>query len=132
MENPYKIQAMEWLERGRHDIEMAIMLFDNEGYTDTIGFLLQQGIEKCLKGLFVVNGIEPTRTHDLKVLLNKVNTYLENSENYYEVCLIATKYYIEGRYPPGPLVLPPRDEISVVLSKANMLMGEVKSIIEKS
>lgn len=94
MDNPYRIQAMEWFERGEHDIEMAKLLFDEGGYTDTISFLLQRGIEKCLKGLLVANEIEPPKIHDLKVLLNRVNAFLKSGDYYYEACVMATKYYL--------------------------------------
>ena len=132
MDNPYKIQAREWLERGVHDVEMARLMFEAEGYTDTIGFIIQQGMEKCLKALLVVNQTEPPRTHDLKVLLNKVSSYLKSATAYYDACLIATKYYIEDRYPPGPVNLPPRKEISIVLDKAVGLMDEIKELIEQA
>ena len=129
MDNPFKIQAGEWLERGTHDLETARLTFQAGGYTDTIGFILQQGMEKCLKALLVANQTEPPRTHDLKVLLNGASQYLESTADYYEACLMATKYYIEDRYPPGPVTMPSKDEIGMVLDKAVKLMSEIKEII---
>ncbi len=132
MDNQYKVQAMEWLERGIHDIKSAELIFDAGGYTDTIGFILQQGMEKCLKALLVVNKKEPPRTHDLKLLLNKVTKYLKSTNDYYEACLMATKYYIEDRYPPGVVHLPSKKEITIVLDNAVSLMNEVNEIIRQA
>lgn len=131
MDNPYKIQAEEWFERATHDIETAKLIFDQGGYTDTIAHLLQQGIEKCLKALLALNEIEPPKIHDLKVLLNRADNFLKSSEDYYDACLRATKYYIEGRYPPGPVAMPTKEEIETVLTKAFSLMSEVKEIIDE-
>ena len=41
MDEGLEKQAAEWFERGRHDIEMAQLLYDEHGYTDTIAFLIQ-------------------------------------------------------------------------------------------
>ncbi|MBI5787557.1 MAG: HEPN domain-containing protein [Candidatus Schekmanbacteria bacterium] len=111
---------------------MADLLFKDDGYTDTIGFILQQGMGKCLKGLLVVNQIDPPRIHDLKVLLNKAFVYLTSAPDYFQVCLMATKYYLEDRYPPGPVNMPLREDIRMVLHKAFKLMEEIKEIIERA
>lgn len=79
MGSPFFQQAKEWFERGDHDIEMAQLLYDENGYTDTIAFLIQQGVEKYLKGFLVFHGkkIEKAyRTHDLGFLPNANRTFL--------------------------------------------------------
>jgi HEPN domain-containing protein len=46
-----KEQAQEWLDRGRHHFDGAIILFDAGHFTDVIGILIQQALEMYLKGL---------------------------------------------------------------------------------
>jgi HEPN domain-containing protein len=71
MDEALERQAAEWFERGRHDIEMAQLLYNERGYTDTIAFLIQQAIEKYLKGFLVYKGVAPRKTHNLDFLLKK-------------------------------------------------------------
>lgn len=35
---PKEQQVKEWLDRGKHDIEMAQLIYDEHGYTDTIAY----------------------------------------------------------------------------------------------
>jgi HEPN domain-containing protein len=72
MDNPLRAQAMEWFERGDHDISSAQLLYDQQGYTDSIAYHIQQAIEKYLKGYLVLKGRKPPRVHDLDVLLDAV------------------------------------------------------------
>ncbi|GIV15064.1 MAG: hypothetical protein KatS3mg022_0499 [Armatimonadota bacterium] len=50
MDDLLKQQAMEWFVRGDHDIETAQLLYDQDGYTDSIAYHIQQAMEKYLKG----------------------------------------------------------------------------------
>ena len=46
-----KQSAKEWLEKSYHDLNGAIILFEAKHYTDTIGYVLQQSLEKLLKSI---------------------------------------------------------------------------------
>ncbi len=46
MDEGLKQQALEWFERGDHDIETAQLLCDEQGHTDAIAYHIQQAIEK--------------------------------------------------------------------------------------
>ena len=70
MDKGYAQQALEWFERGDHDVETAQLLYDQEGYTDTIAYHIQQAAEKYLKGYLVYKGHKPPRIHELDTLLN--------------------------------------------------------------
>ena len=48
---------------------MAKLIYSKKGYADTILFLVQQSVEKYMKGLLVHKRIVPKRTHDLSFLL---------------------------------------------------------------
>jgi HEPN domain-containing protein len=57
MDEELRKQALEWFERGNHDIETAQLLYDEHGYTEIIAYHIQQAIEKYLKGYLVLKRI---------------------------------------------------------------------------
>ena len=61
--------AIEWFEKGKHDIEGARLLFNAGHHTDTIGILIQQATEKYLKGFLIYHGWKLEKIHDLVRLL---------------------------------------------------------------
>jgi len=81
MDEGLKKQALEWFERGDHNIATAKMLLYNKWYTDL------------------------------------------------DLCEKATKYYIEDRYPPGPLVQYSYSEIEGDMEKAFDLIRKIREII---
>lgn len=98
MDDALRQQAMEWFERGDHDIETAQLLYDQHGYTDSIAYHIQQAIEKYLKGYLVMRGQKPPRVHELDTLLTLV-AQLEPEwyDQFIELCEKATRYYIDDR-----------------------------------
>jgi HEPN domain-containing protein len=112
MDEALRTQAMEWFERGDHDIGSAQLLYDQHGYTDSIAYHIQQAMEKYLKGYLVLKGRKPPRMHDLDVLLDAVADFEPDVyERYIDLCERATRYYIDDRYPPGPVPDYTRSEI---------------------
>jgi len=127
MDEGLKQQAREWFERGDHDIETAQLLYDEHGYTDAIAHHIHQGIEKYLKGYLVLKGQKPPRVHELDALLNlaakfEAGLYIP----FIELCEKATRYYIEDRYPPGPLPEYSRQEIKADLDLAWQLVRVIR------
>ncbi|MBW8014718.1 MAG: HEPN domain-containing protein [Planctomycetes bacterium] len=49
---PNRALAKEWLVKSYHDLSSAEVLYNAGHFTDSIGFDLQQSIEKSLKSLF--------------------------------------------------------------------------------
>ena len=125
-----KAGAMEWFERGNHDIETAQLLYDAQGYTDVIAYHLQQTIEKYLKGYLVFRGQRPPRTHELDVLLNLVSKFgADLYAPFIGLCEKATRYYFEERYPPGAPVEYSREEVKVDL---DLTWNFVRTIRDKA
>ncbi|VUT25112.1 MAG: HEPN domain protein [Candidatus Methanolliviera sp. GoM_oil] len=118
--------AAEWFERGEHDIEAAQLLCEERGFTDTIAYIIQQAIEKYLKGFLIYNGIKPKRTHDLSILLNEAVKFEDTLEEFIDFCDKATKYYIENRYPPGPPIEYRFEEIKKSLDNAWRLIRKIR------
>jgi HEPN domain-containing protein len=125
MDNAFKKQAQEWFERGRHDIETAQLLYDEQGYTDSIAYHIQQAIEKYLKGYLILNGQKPPKIHELDTLLNHTLCFDDSFNSFLELCEKASRYYIEDRYPPGPIVQYEYNEIKADLDKAWELIRKV-------
>ena len=125
MDDAFKKQAQEWFERGRHDIETAQLLYDEQGYTDSIAYHIQQAVEKYLKGYLVLNGMKPPRIHELDTLLNHILRFDDRFKSFLELCEKASRYYIEDRYPPGPIVQYEYNEIKTDLDKTWELIRKV-------
>ena len=120
--------AKDWLEKGRHDFEMAQLLYKEQGYTDIIAFLIQQAVEKYLKGFLIYHGWKLRKIHDLETLLNEAINVEHSFEDFSITCRKITEYYIESRYPLGFPVDYPREEIKESLDAA----GEIIAKIEKT
>lgn len=101
MDEAFKKQAEEWFERGGRDIETAQLLYDERGYTDLMAYLIQQAIEKYLKGYLILHGKKPPKIHELDTLLNHIATFDNSFTDFLDFCEKASRYYIEARYPPG-------------------------------
>lgn len=123
--------AQEWFERGDRDIETAQLLDDEHFYTDVIAYHLQQAIEKYLKGFLVLDDIYPPRIHDLDTLLNMVSASEPDLyEPFIDLCEKATRYYLEERYPPGPLTEYSREEIEADLDLTWKLVRAIRERVE--
>lgn len=127
MDKAFKKQAEEWFERGRHDIETAQLLYDEQGYTDSIAYHIQQGVEKYLKGYLVLHGKKPPRIHELDALLNQITAFDDSFNDFLDLCEKVSRYYIEDRYPPGPPVEYEYEEIKADIDKAWELITEIRA-----
>lgn len=126
MDESFKKQAIEWFERGRHDIETAQLLYDERGYTDSIAYHVQQAIEKYLKGYLVLQGKKPPKIHELDTLLNHIAVFDNSFLDFLDLCEKTSHYYIEDRYPPGPPVEYDFKEIKQDLDRAWELIKKVQ------
>lgn len=129
MDSPFKKQAGEWFERGRHDIETAQLLYDQRGYTDTIAYHIQQALEKYLKGCLVLHETRPPKIHELDTLLNRVAVFDDSFIDFLDLCEKASRYYIEDRYPPGPPVEYEYEEIKIDLDRAWELIRKIRALL---
>ncbi|MBL7066010.1 MAG: HEPN domain-containing protein [Anaerolineae bacterium] len=131
MDEGLKQQAQEWFERGDHDIETAQFLYGEGGYTDVIAYHIQQAIEKYLKGYLVLKGQRPPWVHELDTLLNLVSQLEPDLyPQFIDLCEKATRYYIEERYPPGPLTQYSLEEIKADLDLAWQLVSSIRQRAE--
>ena len=71
MENNIRIRAREWFEKADHDFDAVNDILKGSGHPDVAGVLLQQGVEKYLKGYLISKGWKLVKTHDQKQLLDE-------------------------------------------------------------
>jgi HEPN domain-containing protein len=129
MDDATRILAMEWFDRGDHDLETARILFVNHGFGDSIALHIQQALEKYLKGYLVFHGKRPPKNHDLDYILHLVETISPDLSVYLELCERATKYYLENRYPPGPLIDYPVEIIRHDLNETIEMIGKIRNYL---
>lgn len=106
MDNDNKIKAikaLEWYKKAEHDIEAVKILIEKGGPSDVAGVLLQQGVEKYLKGYLISKGWKLRKIHDLKVLLDEAMKYDSLFSQYYDLLDVLTQYYFEEKYPFGEI-----------------------------
>lgn len=64
-----KATVKEWVKRGKHELEVARILFEREKYFDMVLFHLHQAVEKYLKGFLIYSGWELKKIHDIEILI---------------------------------------------------------------
>jgi HEPN domain-containing protein len=125
MENN-KIKATEWFEKAKHDFDAVQDVIKGSGHPDVAGVLLQQSIEKYLKGYLISKGWKLIKTHDLKQLLDAAVKYNSAFNTYYDLLDMITEYYFEEKYPFG------ETEVSLEEIKNNLKQArELINLIQK-
>jgi len=122
MDDNNKIKALEWYKKAANDIEAVKILIEKDGPSDVAAVLLQQGVEKYLKGYLINKGWKLKKIHDLKVLLDEAVKYDPSFNKYYDLGDILTHYYFEEKYP--------FDEIEVSLKDVEDKLVIVQEMID--
>ena len=91
--------AGSWLSIALDDLEGTELVLEHGGSANTAGMLLQQAVEKYLKGYLILKGWRLERIHNLEALLDKAIEYDPTFEEFKEVGHKITTYYANDRYP---------------------------------
>ena len=91
MDNNNRIKALEWYKKAEHDIKTVEILIEKDGPSDVAGVLLQQGVEKYLKGYLISKGWKLRKIHDLKMLLDEATKYDSLFSQYYDLFDVLTR-----------------------------------------
>jgi len=129
MKESNKSSVPEWFAKGDHDIESAQYLFDHKGHTDTVAVLIQQCIEKYLKGYLIHHGWKLKKTHDLQELVIEASKIDKTFEIFEDSCINISRYYMDTRYPGFPTDYS-RDEIKESLDVAKNIMKKIKEAVK--
>lgn len=89
----------EWFIKGEHDLKSAELIFKKKKYYDTAVILLEQAVEKYLKGYLIHKGWKLKKVHDLSELIKESTKYNKDFEKYIDLSLELTEYYFEEKYP---------------------------------
>jgi HEPN domain-containing protein len=122
--------AKEWFKKADHDLDAIADILNGSGHPDVAGVLLQQAVEKYLKGYLISKGWKLVKTHDLKLLLDEAVKQNQAFNNYYDLLDIITEYYFEEKYPFGETEVTP-EEIKENLKKAKKLIAFIKKELKK-
>ena len=116
----------EWLKRARSSLELA-KFSDNETiYYEDLCYQAQQAVEKCLKGLLIFYNVEPERTHNLYILLQKLENFTDIDNDIRDV-LKLYNYAVQTRYPGNYGAIDKEEyEESIVIAEKCLIWVEKK------
>ena len=89
----------DWFAQGDIDARAAEILLAAGETLPIAAFLIQQTIEKYLKGFLLSRGWTLRRVHDLELLMQEAIAHDDDFAPYLTSCQRITEYYIETRYP---------------------------------
>ena len=91
----------EWIDFAEMDFRTARHLYEQmiPKPFEIICYHCQQAIEKLLKGALLSNGVAIKKTHDLGLLAEMLQPFIEIDEKYLEMCDDLTPYGVKIRYP---------------------------------
>ncbi len=120
-----KTYAKEWLQKAYHDLDSANVLFVSGHYTDTIGYLYHQSIEKIYKSIIAFANEPIEKTHNLIELNELTGEYFDLNDDELIVLGIITTYHTKQRYPTMDKKLPTKEEITRAKDLAIFLFDTV-------
>ena len=114
----------DWFARGKADLSAADILLRNKGDPQVAAALVQQGVEKYLKGWLLSKGWRLARVHDLQRLLDDAVAYEKKLARHYRLCEKLTAFYFVDRY---PFTVKPPDPAAVkaILGEARRFVSEL-------
>ena len=91
----------QWLKIGKNELRSAehLSIMHHPTPDEVICFLCQQSAEKYLKAYIFLHDIEPDKTHDLRELLRKCETFNPSFSSLLTKIFVLTKYAVLPRYP---------------------------------
>jgi len=87
-----------WLERAESSYELSKANINQIIYLEDLCYQAQQSVEKAFKGLLIYYGIEPEFTHNIGILLNEIEKFIEIPDNIKE-SMNLTNFAVQTRYP---------------------------------
>ncbi len=92
--------AAAWFERANEDLRVARHLLEQGFGHLTAASLLQQAIERYLKGYLLSVGWVLKKTHDIELLITEAASRDTAFQPFLDLGRQLTEYYTETRYPP--------------------------------
>jgi HEPN domain-containing protein len=116
----------QWLEKAEGDWNLCHRLLgDPEPPTEAIAFHAQQAVEKYLKAFLTWHQVEFPKTHDIKRLLELVNScdppLAEGLSDTTALSIYAVEYRYPGEYPPVTT-----DDAARAVAMADLVRDQVR------
>lgn len=89
----------DWFKKGDDDKQAVGILLEYGGKSGVAAFLIQQMLEKYIKGFLLSKGWKLKRTHDLEELLDEMVKFDSSFEEFREISQKVTAFYFLERYP---------------------------------
>jgi HEPN domain-containing protein len=120
------VVAHQWVAKAESDLRNAAhtVKLKTDCPTDTVCFHVQQCVEKYLKALLVLNGIDFSRTHQISMLWTLVPAQVRPALTQTEQDRL-TEYAVTTRY-PGDYDPISREEAQDAVRLARRLRNEVR------
>ena len=113
----------DWFENARRDWQRIEERLEENECADA-AFLLQQSLEKFLKGYLVSKGWELKRTHDVGDLLEEVTNFDPEYATFRDLCKeISEYYYLE--WDPSPSKIPSKEKVEQILIQSKELISKI-------
>ena len=115
----------DWLFLARERLESADALAVHRGPTYSVVELLQESVERYLKGYLVSRGWKLERIHDLAPLVEAATAFDARFAVFDEMAYSLTEQFWEQHYPGGDLT-----EVGFDYSELRRDVGELVKLIE--
>jgi len=121
----------DWFKKGDDDKQAVGILLEHGGKSSVAAFLIQQMLEKYMKGFLLSNGWKLKRTHDLEELLDEMVVYDPSFEAFRDITQKATAFYFLERYPffGGELS---RDEVENTYHESLKLIEKINELYRQN
>ena len=119
----------EWLCYAGSDLTLAETARSPGIMKETLCFHAQQAAEKALKAVLIKNNVEFPRTHNLRILLDKIPSGINLPADVEEASAL-TDYAVSARY-PGDLEDVTEEDYAEALRMARAVLDWAKVTIEK-
>lgn len=90
----------QWIAKAESDWSaVEILLASDRRPPEAVCFHCQQFVEKLLKALLTLQGVEAPRTHDLRRLIQVAEAFAPELSRFLEKCDDLTVHGVQSRYP---------------------------------
>jgi len=121
MNNQIRQAVRQWRTKAQNDwTTVEILLGSDRCPADTVCFHCQQFVEKLLKALLTLHGIEAPRTHDLRRLIELALPSVPELSSLSDSADALTVHGVETRYPDDCLQIEPA-EMNEIIELAKQL-----------
>jgi HEPN domain-containing protein len=118
---------VDWFKKGADDNQAVGILLEHGGSISVAAFLIQQMLEKYMKGFLLSKGWKLKRTHDLEELLDVMVEFDPSFEEFRELSQKATAFYFLERYPFFAEELS-REEVEIVYLESLKFIKKIEKL----